>query len=151
MDDLIDGQYVQLTSSKDGLRLSKSTGNVSPWSNFYFHFITLDHTKTHQIIKGFGASFTDSAGLNIASLSEEAQRLLMESYFGKNGSEYNFCRIPIGGTDFSTRPYTYADEPTGSLDLWELQPEDLNYKVMLYFRLFVFGVYSVFGCRFLTF
>lgn len=42
-------------------------------------------------------------------------------------------RVPIGGTDFSTRPYTYDDLKPGETDptlaKFALAPEDLNYKV----------------------
>jgi len=38
--------------------------------------------------------------------------------------------MPMGGTDFSTRPYTYAmTENDVSLSDFDLQPEDCNYKV----------------------
>lgn len=44
-------------------------------------------------------------------------------------------RVPIGGTDFSTRPYTYDDDVAnlGGLDAnltnFALQPEDFKFKV----------------------
>jgi glucosylceramidase len=60
------------------------------------------------------------------------------SYFSENGSNYSLVRVPMGGTDFSTRPYTYDDNVTQSvtgktedLDLayFALQPEDYDLKV----------------------
>lgn len=53
------------------------------------------------------------------------------SYFSKDGIEYNLCRVPIGGTDFSTRAYSYDDGMTDPLlDNFALANEDLLYKVL---------------------
>lgn len=42
-------------------------------------------------------------------------------------------RVPIGGTDFSTRPYTYDDDVDSGVDAnltkFALQPEDFKFKV----------------------
>ena len=39
-------------------------------------------------------------------------------------------RVNIGGCDFSERKYTYVDTPGDvDLDTFELQVEDLDYKV----------------------
>ena len=54
------------------------------------------------------------------------------SYFGENGIGYSVCRIPIAGSDCSTRPYSY-DDVHGDVDLefWALAPEDYNYKARI--------------------
>ena len=60
--------------------------------------------------------------------------LFRRSYFAPEGNRYNLGRVPIGGTDFSTRPYTYDDrgkEPDVNLTHFALQPEDYKYKVKL--------------------
>ena len=103
----------------------------------------------YQQMIGFGGAFTDSTGLNIAALSQERQDqviryietykikykifiyfLLWSSYFANNGLRYSLGRIPIAGSDFSTRPYSYDDtEDDVTLENWSLQYEDYNYKV----------------------
>ncbi|KAG5344586.1 GLCM Glucosylceramidase, partial [Acromyrmex charruanus] len=51
------------------------------------------------------------------------------SYFGSIGIGYTFIRIPIAGTDFSTRPYTYDDVPDDlTLSHFGLVEED-DYKI----------------------
>jgi glucosylceramidase len=35
---------------------------------------------------------------------------IINDYFSDNGLEYSMARTPIGGSDFSIRPYTYDDE-----------------------------------------
>lgn len=124
----------------------------------------LDPTVTFQDIVGFGGSFTDATGININSLTTDAKKNLLRSYFSETGwkynnhliifaifgwfewqtfllsfdeymlgIEYNLCRVPIGGSDFSPRGYTYNDGHNGDFELnhFQLQPEDLNYKIPL--------------------
>jgi len=42
--------------------------------------------------------------------------IISRSYFGPEGIGYTHIRIPIAGTDFSTRPYTY-DDVSGDIEL----------------------------------
>jgi len=56
----------------------------------------------------------------------------MNSYFGPTGNKYNLGRVPIGGSDFSSRPYTYADEKGDeTLKNFKLSEEDEKYKVSI--------------------
>lgn len=93
--------------------------------------LTINRNATHQNIIGFGGAFTDSTGINVASLSPEVGKLLIDNYFAADGIEYNMGRVPIGGADFSPRAYTYDDDHDGDFDLehWALTEEDLKYKV----------------------
>ena len=55
---------------------------------------------------------------------------IFRSYFSTDGIEYGLGRVPIGGSDFSTRAYTYDDFPgDGSLSNFSLTREDLFFKV----------------------
>lgn len=90
----------------------------------------LNADTTYQQVDGFGGAFTDSAGLNIASLSPAAQNQLLETYFSSDGNAYTFGRVPIAGSDFSVRPYTYADkEFDEALSKFNLTEEDHLYKM----------------------
>ena len=55
------------------------------------------------------------------------------AYYSPEGLEYTMGRVPVGGTDFSTRPYTYDDLPPGQTDpllrKFALAKEDLKVKV----------------------
>lgn len=86
--------------------------------------------QTMQTIHGFGGTFTDSTGINIRKLPGTAQAFLLESYFGNTGIGYSLCKVPVGGTDFSTRPYSY-DDVDGDKELkhFKLQLEDYLFKV----------------------
>jgi glucosylceramidase len=73
----------------------------------------------------------------------------MESYFSRDGIQYNLCRVPIGGTDYSDRPYSYDDgDEDPELKNFELAPEDFKYKVK---SVEVFASLFITSFRFLTF
>jgi len=99
------------------------------------HTVEVQHNEKYQKILGFGGAFTDATGINIAKLPKPLQERLLKDYFAQDGLEYRLGRIPIGGSDFSTRAYSYDDNPGGeTLEKFALQPEDFNYKVCLKFK-----------------
>lgn len=92
--------------------------------------ITVDPRLTYQEIYGFGGAFTDSAGINFASLSEGSQKKLLEAYFSENGLEYTIGRVPIASCDFSTREYSYLEKAEDyTLSEFKLAEEDHKYKI----------------------
>ncbi|XP_052751899.1 lysosomal acid glucosylceramidase-like isoform X2 [Galleria mellonella] len=128
------GQYFAYTSSQGGLRFSKSTGSLqnSNSDNRTDTILVLDPTIQYQSIQGFGGGVTDTVGINWVALKNETlQHYLINSYFGATGIEYNIIRTPIGGSDFSIRPYTLQDYPENdaSLSNFSLAYEDYNYKI----------------------
>lgn len=83
-----------------------------------------------QTIIGFGGAFTDATGINVKLLSADLQDLIIQNYFGPDGIEYSVGRVPIGGTDFSPKPYTLDDHDGDvNLEYFALQEEDMEYKV----------------------
>lgn len=65
----------------------------------------------YQEILGFGGAFTESSALNLAQVSPEMRKKVLELYFDpKQGIGYNFCRSTINSCDFSERFYSYDDE-----------------------------------------
>lgn len=132
IEDLSSGQYQLYTTSESNLGFLSTTGNLSTNDSAASVSVTVANlSSTLQTIIGFGGAFTDSAGINLVSLPEEAQTKLVESYFGEDGLQYSLGRVPIGGTDFSTYGYTYCDEEDTNLTLacFELASEDYNYKI----------------------
>nr|XP_015837066.1 PREDICTED: glucosylceramidase-like [Tribolium castaneum] len=126
-----EGQFRVYTSNKDGQRFQQKSGVFSKKGKLFSkNKITIDRSKQYQEIEGFGGAFSDSVGINIASLDENVQKFLLQSYFADDGIEYSLCRIPIGGTDFSTRAYTYDDgEEDPDLNNFALAEEDFKYKI----------------------
>lgn len=87
--------------------------------------------KKYQKIIGFGGAFTDASGLNIKALPEKLQQNIINDYFSDKGIEYTLGRIPIGGSDFSTHPYSYDDTHPEDFEFkhFNLTKEDFDYKV----------------------
>ncbi|XP_040546699.1 lysosomal acid glucosylceramidase-like isoform X5 [Gallus gallus] len=94
--------------------------------------LTLDTTQRFQKIKGFGASITDAAAINVLSLPAAAQDHLLRSYFSEEGLQYNLVRVPMASCDFSLHTYTYADVPDDfELRHFALRDEDTKLKIPL--------------------
>ncbi|XP_043259523.1 lysosomal acid glucosylceramidase-like [Colletes gigas] len=123
--------YVYVTNKK-GLRMKmfKAKFNISR-NNYSDAILTVDPTKKYQTILGFGGTFTDSFGAILEKLSLATQNQIIRTYFCKRaGSRYSLGRIPIAGTDFSTRPYSYDDVANDtSLEHFALTYEDYAYKI----------------------
>lgn len=133
-----DSEFLLVTSDKFGRRFEKSSlhaGQVSSSQQTgpYDFDIVVNINKRRQQVAGYGGAFTDSATLMLASLPAETRARAYSDYFGAKGLDYNMGRVPIGGTDMSTRPYSYDDLPEGQTDLelnmFKLQPEDVVYKI----------------------
>ncbi|KAI4467344.1 glucosylceramidase [Holotrichia oblita] len=122
-------QYISYTSNLEGLRFQREVGEFSSTENSKADVI--DRSKRYQEIVGFGGAFTDATGINLDILDEQTREHLIRSYFSDEGIEYSLCRVPIGGTDFSTRSYSYLDTRNPDLELanFALQDEDYNYKI----------------------
>ncbi|XP_034827997.1 lysosomal acid glucosylceramidase-like [Maniola hyperantus] len=132
------GTFVIYTSSQSGLRFKKSVGHWSDNLTSSKTTLYLDPSKQYQRIEGFGGSVTDSAAINWRSLSPVLQDYLIKSYFSENGLEYNMVRTPIGGSDFSVRPYAYNELPWGDARLtnFTFSPEDILYKIPMFKSIF---------------
>ena len=123
-----------IESNRDGLRFRPSYVTLQSGSGQAASgqvTITFDARRPRQRILGFGLAFTDAAGIAATSLGPDLTQLLLSNYFSAHGLQYSMARVPMGGTDFSTRKYTYDDGRDKDFELkgFALQPEDLAYKV----------------------
>ena len=125
-------------SSRGGLRFERSeirvTQGFSRPVNAKFDIeVTIDSSKQFQSIKGFGAAFTDAAGLSTKALKDPLQEKVIHQYWSNRGLRYNLARVVIGGSDFSARNYTYNDVSFEDFDLkqFSLTEEDHQLKIPL--------------------
>ncbi|XP_021936128.1 glucosylceramidase-like isoform X4 [Zootermopsis nevadensis] len=124
-------QFVQYSTSQSGLRFHKTVGSLVDSPHSTGIRFTVNLTATYQRILGFGGAFTDAAGINIDSLALQVKQNLMRSYFSVDGIEFNFGRVPVAGSDFSTHTYTYDDVPgDANFTHYNLTLEDFFYKLM---------------------
>lgn len=63
---------------------------------------------------GLGGSLTQASGENFNKLSKEKQQRFIEDYFGSQGLNYQFLRMPIASCDFSSSSYEYISREDGS-------------------------------------
>lgn len=135
-------------TSRDGLRFHKSVislidsttaADLAELPNNLFGptltlTINLNPSQRFQTINvGFGGTISDSTSLNILSLSNRMGESVIRDCFGPDGLEYRVARIPIGTSEASTRDYSLAEVPSGSLDDFTLADEDIWYKVKTVF------------------
>ncbi len=76
--------------------------------NLENNIIKIDDNYTFQNILGFGGAFTESTGYSLTTVPNNIHNKIMNDYFSKEGLNYNFCRLPIGSTDFSLDSYSYS-------------------------------------------
>ncbi len=68
-------------------------------------------------IDGFGACFNELGWTSLAALAEQDRDSIISEFFNPTaGARFNWCRMPIGANDFSTKAYSY-DETDGDFDL----------------------------------
>lgn len=129
-----------IRSSRAGLRFHRSLIQLQhgrrPDHTASDLTITFHSKQKYQKILGFGSAFTDASGIAAKSLGTQMTQLIIDNLFSERGLQYSMARIPIAGTDFSTRKYTYDDNNAGdfALERFSLQPEDSEYKVMIHNR-----------------
>lgn len=124
-----DNHFLVYSTSKHGDRLNKSIFSFAKPSEAALK-LYVDLYKTKQTILGFGGTFTDAAGINIASLPDGAQKHFIDSYFGPMGIEYTLGRIPIASNDMSVDVYSYDFTPGDMyLSKFTIDGNDHLYKI----------------------
>lgn len=124
-------QIYSTTKANPGFNLKQANFNAAKDANAAA--ATINAAVKHQKIIGFGGTFTDATGINLNKLSKEVREQVIDALFSDNGIGINLCRVPIGGTEYSTRQYT-LDDHDGDITLkqFALQTEDLVDKVKHY-------------------
>jgi glucosylceramidase len=82
--------------------------------------------EKHQVLEGFGGSFTEASAHLLYRMSEEARKEILEAYFGETGARYSLTRTHISSCDFSLGNYSYAmKEGDTNLEHFSIE-EDMN-------------------------
>jgi glucosylceramidase len=71
--------------------------------------VSIDRSKKHQSILGFGGALTQSSATVYKELPSHLQEEMIEAYYGKTGIGYTTGRLPIHSCDFSVDIYTFDD------------------------------------------
>ncbi len=69
-----------------------------------------------QTIRGFGGCFNELGDVALRTLPEDAQKEVMNALFSTDGCSFNFCRMPIGASDYAINWYS-CDEVDGDYEM----------------------------------
>lgn len=115
-------KFTLITSAKSGKRFNitnfDSNSDILNVSVPLNRWLRIDENQTYQTIIGFGGALTDAASIAIASMNVTLRQFVYNSYVSSShGAAYQIFRIPIGGTDFSEKPWAYNEQPQGDVML----------------------------------
>jgi glucosylceramidase len=67
--------------------------------------------SSHQVWDGFGGCFNELSHISLLTLSEKDRNEIYDNLFAKDadGLRFNFCRIPIGASDYSESWYSHNE------------------------------------------
>lgn len=84
--------------------------------------VCLSLGEEKQEIRGFGCCFSELSALALNSISEKEKSKILDELFGREGCNFNFCRTPMGSSDFATSFYSY-NENDGDYDMEKFSVE----------------------------
>jgi len=95
-----------------------ATTKDNPWHE---RFVTGEEAQSsvafdgqyYQEMEGFGGCFNELGQVALLKLREEKRKKLFELLFlpEADGLRFNFCRMPIGASDYATKWYSYNETP----------------------------------------
>ena len=71
--------------------------------------IALEFGDKGQQIRGFGCCFSELSARALNTLSEKDKRAILDELFLPENANFNYCRTPIGASDFATSFYSYNE------------------------------------------
>ena len=69
----------------------------------------LSYGEEKQLIRGFGCCFSELSALALNELAEKEKNDILNELFLEENCNYNYCRTPIGASDFATDFYSYNE------------------------------------------
>ncbi len=64
-----------------------------------------------QTIRGFGTCFSELGAIALNKIDKEEKKAFLDELFSEDGANFNYCRTPIGASDFATSFYSYNETP----------------------------------------
>ncbi len=71
--------------------------------------IELTVAKEKQTIRGFGTCFSELSALALEKLENSEREAFLDELFDKDNCNFNYCRTPMGASDFSLDFYSYNE------------------------------------------
>ena len=89
-----------------------STTEKSAWTELSLtdkKGIELTVLGERQTVRGFGTCFSELGALALEGLSESERAALLDELFDEDKCNFNYCRTPMGASDFSLDFFSYND------------------------------------------
>ena len=71
--------------------------------------IKLEFGETKQKIRGFGTCFSELGAVALNHLDPKEKEKFLDELFSKDGCNFNYCRTPMGASDFALDFYSYNE------------------------------------------
>jgi glucosylceramidase len=71
--------------------------------------LVIDLERTRQTIEGWGGCFNELGWQALSCLDEGARTEIMGGLFGPEGCNFDYCRMPIGASDYALDYYSLND------------------------------------------
>lgn len=71
--------------------------------------IELEFGKAEQEIRGFGTCFSELGAVSLNKLDPKDKKAFLDELFDSDKCNFNYCRTPIGASDFSLDFYSYNE------------------------------------------
>ena len=71
--------------------------------------IELEFGKAEQTIRGFGTCFSELGAVSLNKLDPKDKKAFLDELFDSDKCNFNYCRTPIGASDFSLDFYSYNE------------------------------------------
>lgn len=95
----------QAHTDEQGYQFTEDNGEVEKG------IVNLYPEAVFQTIYGFGGALTESAGYVFSKIDPQAQKEILDAYYGKDGLGYTMARTHIDSCDFSIGHYAAMDDP----------------------------------------
>lgn len=118
LDDIQEGHFLKGVETVSLGGMSGPEGDTSAFADqpgYRAESFTLEihASQSFQTVAGIGGAFSELGGKALASLPASKRQELVSMLFGDGaGAGLNFCRVPIGASDFALDAYCCA-EPDG--------------------------------------
>ncbi len=89
-----------------------STTEKEPWTELQpidKKGIPLTVAEEKQSIRGFGTCFSELSALALGKLGDKEREEILDELFAENNCNFNYCRTPMGASDFATDFYSYNE------------------------------------------
>ena len=71
--------------------------------------IELTFGEEKQVVRGFGCCFSELGAKALNELSERDKKAVLDELFLPGNGNFNYCRTPIGASDFALEWYSYNE------------------------------------------